>query len=452
MTELGSGLPRASTRRGEIGGVGLPIFAGYLVLDPNPNLRGVQAVQTYRVMRDDEPAASALWFAASNLLRTDLYVEPGGPTKRDAEAAQFLETCLLDMRHSADTYLRQMQGFLWAGWGINELVYKRRGRGSKYNDGRVGWAAWPLRRQDSLYRWGYDIATGRVTAFSQRPAPDYRLRVLPIEKCLHLVADDSEDSPEGRSVFRAMYRQWYFVKNLELMLGISMERFGTGLPVFEIEPNITLTADDKNILEDIAKNLRQNQEAYVITPSGIKFRLEPSPGLDAESYMSAINKMRTWMLSTAMAEFIALGMADSGGSYALGTDKSALFLQALNGFQDRMVAGLNQQAVKRLFRYNDFGALTDLPRLALPAVRKYDVPGLANILSTLKQASMLSWSPEDEEWFRTIAAMPEATAEIEESEPIREEVMPVEQPDDSQVIEDEEIDPAAVDEEEEVVV
>lgn len=403
--------PRGRTRS-EVGAVGLPIFAGYLSLDPNAALRGVQGVNAYRTMRDDEPAASALWHAVSNLLRTDLYVEPGGTTENDKRAAEFLEQCLDDMRDTPAAYLRQMQSFLWAGWGIHELVYKRRGgRGSRYADGRVGWAAWALRRQASLYRWGYDTRNGRIVAFSQRPAPTYTLRVIPIQKCIHLVADESEGSPEGRSIFRPMYRGWYFVKNFELLSGISLERFGTGLPVFEIDGEVVkvLSADDKATLETIAGNLRQNEQAYVITPPGIKFRMEESPGLNAESYFSAIDKFRTWMLSTALAEFIALGTGSSG-SFALGKDKSELFLEALNGYQERMLSPLNRSAVPRLLKYNDFGPLTDYPRLRLPSVRRYDLTTVGDFVAQMVSGGGLHLTPEDEAWLRRIANMPEASA------------------------------------------
>lgn len=390
--------------KAEIGAVGLPIMSGFLSLDPNRRLRGTASVSVYREMASDEPAASAFLSACFNLLRTDLHVEPGGTRDNDKRAADFLEQCLNDMRDDAASQLRQLYSMVWAGWSLSELVYKRRTPNlSRYTDGRVGWAAWALRRQESLYKWDIDPQTGDVQTFIQRPAPDYKERRIPFTKVVHVTADDSEGSPEGRSALRGMYRQWYFVRNVELLLGIALERFGTGIPVLEANEHANRGDYEtyKTVFDDIFAAIRQNEEAGIATPPGYAFRFAPSPGLNAQDYLDTIQRMRTWMLATVLADFIALGT--QGGSYALGKDKTEIFLLALNGYQERVVAALNRQAVPWLFRYNDFGTLTDIPRLALPAVKKYDLDALGSFAQALHGIGGLHVTPEDEAHFRKIS-------------------------------------------------
>lgn len=397
-------MPRQPAERGA---VGLPLFAGRLSLDTNTRLRGPQAMKTYRQMLLDEPACAALKTAILTLFRTDMQVQPGGNTDADKRAAEFLEQCLDDMRESLPTTLRQMAGALDYGFGIHELVYKRRGSGpgSRYDDGRVGWAAWALRRQETLERWETD-KNGRVIAFTQRPAPDYKLRTIPFTKAIHVLADDTEGSPEGRSVYRGMYRYWYMVTQFELLMGISLERFGTGLPVFKRLDGVTLTEAQEDTLASIAEGLRQNEFAYLILPPGIDFTFAPSPGLNAATYLATIQRFRVWMLATALAEFIALGTGETG-SWALGKSKIDLFLRALTGFQDRLTDAINRQAIARLFRMNDFGPLTDLPRVTLPAVREYDLQGLAQFAQVLEGIGAFHPTVEDEELFRNISDLPD---------------------------------------------
>jgi hypothetical protein len=404
--------------RAEIGAVGLPIFSGYLQLETDSKLRGAEGVRTFREMRLNEPACAALIAASYQLLRTDLGVEPGGTTDNDKRAGEFLESCLDDMRENIGVYLRQMYSMLWAGWDIHEIVYKRRngGNGSRYNDGKVSWAAWELRRQESLYRWGLD-KNGKVDTFKQRPAPTFDLRELPLAKrCIHLVADDTEGSPEGLSVLRAGYRQWYFVKNLELLMGITLERFGTGIPVFEIQPGTpSLSEPDLLSIQTTAEQIRQNERAYIITPAGVKFYFAPSPGLTSADYRQTIEFMRNWILASVLADFIALGLGQRGGAYALGKDKTELFLLALNSFQDRLAGALNRQAVPWLFRYNDFGTLSDLPRLTLPAIKRYDLAMIGGFLSAIEKIGAFHVTPEDEAHLRKIADMPDIdSATLEE--------------------------------------
>jgi hypothetical protein len=146
--------------RAEIGALGLPLFNGYLSMDTNAKLRGRAGAKIYREMMLDEPCAGAFVAACNTLLRTDLQVTTGGSTDADKRAGEFLEQCLDDMRDSKDTLLRRSFSSVPYGWSIMELVYKRRagGTGSRYTDGKVGWATWALRRQET--RSG--TATGRA--------------------------------------------------------------------------------------------------------------------------------------------------------------------------------------------------------------------------------------------------------------------------------------------------
>lgn len=381
--------------RAEIGSPGLPLFAGRLSLDTNVRLRWPLAGRIYRDMLDNEPAAGALRTAVHTLLRTDMQVTPGGKTEADTRAADLVTSCLEDMRFPLGTKLRQAASAYFYGFSVMELVYKRR------PDGLVGWADWGLRRAETLERWELD-ARGRLTAFVQRPAPDYVLRTIPLTKAMHIVADDSEGSPEGRGALRAMYRYWFMVVQFELLFGIALERFGTGLPYFKrTDEGIVLTEEQENSLLAQGEALRQNEQAVVILPPGIDFGFAPSPGLNADTYLHAIQSYRTWMLTSALAEFIALGTGQTG-TYALGQSKIDLFLKALTGVQVTICAAINRQAIPRLMALNGF-TLDAPPTVSLPAVRNYDLGSLGSFAQVLTQIGAFHPTPEDERWFRAIS-------------------------------------------------
>lgn len=394
----------------EVGALGLPLFSGFLSLDPNVRLRGRKAAEIYRTMAMDEPVAGAFLGAAYNLLRTDLSVTPGGSTEADKKAAEYLDQCLLDMRDAASTNLRQLYGMLRAGWSVQEVVYKRRsgGAGSRYDDGKVGWAAWALRRQETLYKWGQD-KNGRVTSFQQQVSTGVRSGVLnpiPLTKCIHVVADDSEGSPEGMSCLRPMYIPLAMVKQIRLLYGIALER-GAGLPVVEFEQaGLEPSAEVIAAIDEIFSGLRMNEKSGIRMPAGMKFRFAELPGVNGRDYRDAIQFFQVWALAAGLADFVALGTGQTG-SFALGKDKSELFLLALNGFQDKLLTALNRQAVPRLFRYNDFGKLTDIPRLTLPAVRKYDLEALGRFAQLLHNIGAFHPTPEDEEMIRKISDFPD---------------------------------------------
>jgi hypothetical protein len=387
-------MPRSPS---EVGRPGLPIFSGRISLDKNPRLRWPAAGRVYRDMLDNEPAAAALWTAARTLLRTDVQVDAGGTDERHKRAGEHVEKSLADMRDSLDTKLKQQTSAMFYGFDVHEIVYKRG------TDGLVCWADWAIRRQETLERWGMD-KRGRIDAFTQRPAPTYQLLTIPLRKCIHTIADDSDGSPEGRGALRPMYRYWYMVTQFELLAGIGLER-GVGFPVFqrtETNPPIQLTEAQEDDLAAQAAAIRQNEQAYVLLPPGLTFRFEPMPGVEAGSYLAFIQNFRIWMLSTSLAEFIALGTGDTG-SFALGKSKIDLFLKALTGFQDKLCDTINRQAIPTLMRYNGWGDLDEYPKVSLPAVREYDLQALGGFAKLLTEIGAFHPTPEDEAWMRKIS-------------------------------------------------
>jgi hypothetical protein len=376
----------------ELGRSGLPIFAGRLSLETNTRLRWPQAGRIYRQMLNDEPACAALWTAVRTLLRTDVQVSEGS----DPRAQALVKSALHDMRDSLETKLRQQASAFFYGFDIHEIVYKRR------PDGLVGWADWAIRRQDTFERWETD-SNGRVTGFTQRPAPTYKTTTIPLKKCIHLIADDSEGSPEGRGALRPIYRYWYMVTQFELLGGIGLER-GVGFPVIQRSDNpaLKLTAAQEADIAAQAEAIRQSEQAYIILPPGMTFSFAAMPGVEAASYLAFIQNFRVWMLSTALAEFIALGTGDTG-SYALGKSKIDLFLRALTGFQDKLCDAINRQAIPQLMRYNGWGDLDEYPKVTLPAVREYDLEALGGFAQTLNQIGAFHPTPQDEEWFRKMS-------------------------------------------------
>jgi len=389
-----------------IGSLGLPLYSGSLRLDPNPKLTGMAAIRVYRQMAHDEPAVRAWLSAATNLLGTRAVAVPGGETDADQAAAEHLQA-VIDGQPFATT-LRQSYSMLWAGWCVQEQVYERRG------DGTVGFRL-ELRRQSSLERWLTDEG-GRVSGMEQRPAPDFRTRRIPFDRAVHLVADDGEGSPEGLSTLRGMYRPWQLLRNLEVFMGISAERFGSGLPVFEVEAGVPLTDEDRTTISAIGNGLRQNEEAWLLLPAGVRFRFAESPGLDVGTYLEIIRYLRLVMLATQLADFIGLGTqnAGGGGSYALGQDKSELFLMSLNGYQDRVADAYSRQAIARAYalpanRETRYGTITAPPRLTLPAVRRYDLGALGAWINALDGAGALTLTEEDEAHLRQISDLLDRT-------------------------------------------
>lgn len=390
----------------EAGKSGLLTFAGQVTETYTPKLYWPEAYSVYDEMRRRDPTIRTMWNALIMLSRTaSWYAEPGGVSDADKQAAEFLQMCLEDMSHTLEDAIEDALSCVLFGWSWLEICYKRReGAGGKhksiYSDGRIGWRKWAMRRQSSFARWDFD-EEGGVRGLYQRPAPDYEERFIPIEKSLHFTSQRDGGNPEGLALLESIYEVWYYLKNYQIIQGIGWQRTFVGLPVFEFEE--TPSSDDRAKVESVGQALTVDEKQYVSVPRGIKFRLESAQNAGAAALLETIRHYRLLMLQTLLADFIALGTGQTG-SWALGADKSQLFLMAVDGYLDRIASVINRFGVPRLMEYNDFPGMTALPRLVHTKVEK---PSLTQLGSWLQQVSgLLNWTPEDENWLRQRSGMP----------------------------------------------
>ena len=139
-------------------------MAGGIYEEFLPELRGSKGVEVYKEMSENDDIIGAILFAIEMMMRQVYFtIEPGGDTKEDEKAAEFVQQCMDDMQVTWADTLSDILTFLPYGWSYHEIVYKvRKGASkdrrlhSKYDDGLIGWRKLPIRSQDTLFEWRYD--------------------------------------------------------------------------------------------------------------------------------------------------------------------------------------------------------------------------------------------------------------------------------------------------------
>lgn len=402
----------------ELGTTGLLQWNGLVEEAYLAELRYPAAYTKFNEMRRRAPTIASLLNAVKLLARTTrVTVEPGGTSEADKRAAEFVEQNIDDMSITLPDVVEDLLSAVPFGWAWSEIVYKRRAGpaaavASKYDDGAIGWRKFAPRRQSSFEKWRFD-ESGGVQGLYQSARNDLKLsqRYIPINKSIHFTADRDMGNPEGMSVLEAAYEPWHFVKNLQIINGIGFERAFVGLPVFTYgtpENSYKPSDDDKALVARIGKQLRVDEKAYITLPGEIGFRLETVSNTNATSLLDTVKYYSIQMLMIVLADFIALGTVASGGSYALGTDKSELFLMGVDGWLDKVMGVLNRFAIPRLFAYNNFDGITDYPQLTHSSVQKPNLPALASYVQSL--AAYITPDALLEAELRRMANLPEAQA------------------------------------------
>ncbi len=388
----------------ELGSIGLNRYNSYIEEEFLPELRGTKAVKTFREMRDNDAYIGATLFAIEMLAReSEWQVEPYSNKENHKKDAAFLEECVDDMSHTWSDFVSEIFTMLVFGYSIFEIVYKIRGGNSefsetksKYNDGKIGWRKFAIRSQETISRWLFDT-TGGLQGIEQVAPPDYRTRIIPIEKLILFRTSTHKNNPEGRSILRNAYRAWYFKKHIENIEAIGIERDLAGLPIAWVPPQLLKTTALKEevatleAIKKIVKNVRRDEQEGIILPlaydsNGNKifdFGLLSTGGRRQFDTSTIIERYNRAIVTTVLADFIMLGA--ERGSYSLATEKTSLFSRAIDAWLNTIDDTFNRYAVTRLFEANGMQT-EELPYIKHKTVEKIDFDAVSKLISSLATA------------------------------------------------------------------
>jgi hypothetical protein len=376
-------------------------------------------------MRDNDAVVGAILYAIESLIRqVEWTVRPADDSDAALDAARFLEECVEDMSNDWESFISETLSMLVFGFAPFEICYKVRGgdsedvtRRSKYNDGRIGWRKFSIRGQDTIAKWIFD-EDGVVSGMVQRV--DFDEVVIPIEKLLLFVTKNERGNPQGRSLLRNAFRSWYFLKRLQEIEAIGVERDLAGLPVLQVPPQImtskATTAERalRNELESIIQQIRRDEREGVILPAeldrdgkptGFKLSLLSSGGSRQMNTDQIIRRYESRIAMSVLAEFILLG-SDAHGSFALASSKTALFATSLRAILESMAATLNRFAVDRLFAYNPEFDQTLLPRFTYGDIEDRPLDEISSFLTQMTNVGLITPDAGLEEVLRENAGLP----------------------------------------------
>ena len=408
----------------EYGKTGLFRFdTGWIYEEFLRELQGRKGIEVYKEMSENDDIIGAILFATEMLMRQSKWsIQEAGTEQADLDAAEFVRTCMDDMEETWSDFISEVLSFLTYGWSYHEIVYKRRmGRSknpetnSKYTDGLIGWRKLPIRSQDTLWEWKYDEKDNLIGLVQCAP-PLYEQVFIPIEKALHFKTKSRKGNPEGRSVLRNCYRNWYFKRRIQEIEGIGIERDLAGLPVLEAPEGVDIWSDECKAelakAEAIVRSVRRDEREGIVLGNGWKFSLTSTGGRRQFDTNQIIERYDTRMAMTVLADFVLLGH-QAVGSFALSSDKTELFGVALGAFLDLICEVFNNQAIPRLIDINGehFAGITDYPILTHGDIETQDLGQLGEFVSKMVGIGAITPDESMEDYLRLAADLPERDPE-----------------------------------------
>lgn len=437
-TQAGAvGTAPRSDMTAEIGSSGLRgSRTGYIRDEFLPQLAGRAGARTYREMGDNDPVAGALLYAITMLIRqTPWTTQPADDSDAGQKAAEFAESLLTDMVSPMSSVMSEVCTMFQFGYAPMEIVWKKR-QGmevadhrmrSWHDDGLWGVSALALRSQMTVMKWDMD-EWGHWTGVVQQ-ADGHPMVTIPRERLALFRTQSVMDNPEGRSILRNAYRPWFLKKRIEEIEGIGLERDLAGYPVVRMPMRFMqrgASADEEHLFQaykDLASKIRRDASEGVVLPSDQKdgkylfdLQLLTSGGQRQFDTTKIVDRYDRRIATSVLADFIFLGQGATG-SFALSSDKTALFATAVGGFLQAIADVLNREVLARCW------ALNGLPWELMPTwvpgdLEKPDLAALGAFITAMAGAGAPLFPDRDlENSLRKAAGLPPAPEDGPEVDP-----------------------------------
>ena len=380
------------------------------------DLKGKKAIKTFREMRSNDPTIGAVMYAVEQVLRDNRYkVVPANDSEPAKKEAEFVEQVLGDMEHSLDDHISEGLSFLTYGFATFEVVYKRRAgpnptnkkKHSKYNDGRMGVRKLASRAQWTINQCEIDKQTGEFLGVRQDVSFSFgKDSIIPANKLVHYRTTNINEDPSGRSILRNAFTSYQYLKRLQEIEVIAIERELHGVPIGRIpaeylSPEATDTQKALRAqFETILRDLKMNEQGYGLLPSDVYHDGDGKPTnnriMDLELITSngsrnididpVIRRYQHDIARSLLAELLMLG-GGSNGSYALSQSKTDLFLRSLESYLDVIFETLNRQLIQPLWELNGLDPEL-MPHLEAGDIAPYDLKELGAFIRNLNGAEL----------------------------------------------------------------
>ena len=353
-------------------------------------------------MQDDTIICTLLDAIKIPLLASDFDVTPASEQLIDQRAADFLFQNLQQMHNQTwRSHVSDTLECLDFGFAMGEIVLEKR------RDGRLWLRNIEPRGQETLYRW--DFEGDRAITFIQLIPDTGRILHIPIDKCVHTIFGGRKGNPQGKALLRSLHRPWRFLKDLENMEGIGIERDVGGMPVVTLPgPGGTgvLGTTEVDDLKKHLRALRMDEEMFMILPEGLTL---DAYGGGSKSYNigEVISRKQKEILMRFFAQFLTLGM-DQVGTQALVEGSQDFFTLGLQAVQQVLIESWAQHLIPFLFRFNpSFSGRNGDPKLTWNSPGKVDLTGILDAWTKGVSSNILTPTREDEEHIRSVADFPD---------------------------------------------
>lgn len=379
----------------EMGFIDPSPFTAWTRLEHVPELRGRQGLRTfYDMSRNDGSVRGALRIVKTPIQGADWYVEPASESVLDQNIAKFVEKCLFDdMQTLWEHFIEDCLRSIDYGFFTFEKEYGWNDKGDHIELKRLI----PIHPLD-VQGWNYS-PEGVLVGLTMEPlnGQDQTRKVeIPYSKLLNIVFEMEGGDLRGTSILRSAYKHWYFKDVLYKIDAIQKERHGIGVPVILLP--VGFTDSDKTLANELGRNLRTNERAFITAPDNWQIyfaKLEGQPVDPIPSIEHHDDKIYEGILAAFM------------GSKQISEESMDTFYKSTRYVAKSIAACINRYVIKELVDIN-FLRKGGYPKLKVRRMGEWeDLRTMTFALRNMVGAKIITPDDDLEKWARNQMDLPE---------------------------------------------
>jgi hypothetical protein len=234
----------------------------------------------------------------------------------------------------------------------------------------------------------------------------YEYVPIPAQYALISVREREGDNYFGKSIYRRLYKHWFYKDDAYRIDGIRLDRYGVGVPVAKIQAGHILDNEELNEIELTLIALRSHERAYIIEPPLVDFRIMvPGDGHGgASGLMDSMNHHDMQIVRGVLATFL--------GDHAEGLNTNRtktladIFLHALKAEAKSIAGDVRSQLVRPycLANFDMFDART--PQVTVEGIGDLTPELLGTIVQPFIAAGLITAEDNLEDVVRKIIGFP----------------------------------------------
>lgn len=421
--------PNTTPTLGEVGNTGLIVLGGNILDECQKELRGKEAIKTFKKMEKDPSIAAALQYVDDKLAAAEWNVRVPESHKDDPmliKQAEFLRQVKDDMVNDWKAFIVQAGSCGRYGSAIIEKVYRYRNKekGSKHNDGLIGLKKLAIRPIETVDRFKFNKYNRDVLGFWQTinssqvssegwgytEQRDTTTKYINRNKFMLFRHNPRNDSPIGTSPLVGVWQAYKLKQSYQESESISVAQDSNAFKLLFLPPEY-MTEDaspDKKLAFEMYQKMLQNAHQarqsgmilpFVTDELGNKmfdFELKNVSGQKSYDVNKIIQRYNQEILLGLFADVLALGQS-GGGSFSLSESKMSIIELAVKTRLEEIKSQINHDLVPQLFELNGWDT-TVTPYFDYESPTQFSLDDVSKFVQRVAAVGMLPRVPAVINW------------------------------------------------------